>query len=85
VEFIDELAESLLLLEGALQLQQHMLHRQVVRHRATVVGGICTGVYVPLQRNKLGFVDSFRDALKEPVCGIRSFGRRQCCREVTLP
>jgi len=54
VELIDQRDEGLLLRGRPPQLQQHVRHRQIVRHSAAVVRGIGLGTGIARQRHQIG-------------------------------
>ena len=61
VELIDELRERRFQLGRALQLQEHVLHREVARNYATIIGGVRFGARVAAKRHQLPFIDFLRD------------------------
>src|SRR6202030_116965 len=58
----NELLECLLLLRWTLQLEQDVIHLQIMRDCATVVGGACCGMGVALERDPICFIDALRDS-----------------------
>src|SRR5260370_9663723 len=62
VEFVDELLEGLFLFRRTLQLEQHVLHGEIVRHRAVIVREPCFGMSIALERHTIHFIDALRDS-----------------------
>ena len=61
MEFIKEFLKGLLLFRGALQLQKHMRHREIVGHRAAVVCKHRFGARVAPERDTIHFINGLRD------------------------
>ena len=66
VESVDELLEGLLLLGRTLQLKEHVLHGEIVRHCAAIVRGIGFGVSVAFERDTICFIDALNDPRPGP-------------------
>jgi hypothetical protein len=62
VEFLNQLLERLLLLERAVQLEQHVLHPEVVRNRTAIILRVCFTARVARKPDQLSFIDVLRDA-----------------------
>src|SRR5262249_56119034 len=61
MEFINELYERLLQLRRALQLEKHVLQKEVIRHYATVIIDVGFVTSVALERGQFPFIDGFHD------------------------
>ena len=70
VELIDELRERRFQLGRALQLQEHVLHREVARNYATIIGGVRFGARVAAKRHQLPFINSLRDEHTRVPAGL---------------
>ena len=70
VEFVDELLEGFFLLRRALQLEQHVLHGKIVRHRTAIVREPCFGMGIALERHTIHFIDALRDSWASVQAGF---------------
>jgi len=61
MELLNELLEGLLLLGGALQLQEHVLHGEVVRYHTAIVREPGLGARVAWEGDTIRFIDALRD------------------------
>lgn len=59
IELSNVLLEVALLPHGASQLEEHVLHREIVGNRAAIVARVCFGTSVAGERHERAFVDSF--------------------------
>jgi hypothetical protein len=62
VEFIEKLLKGFLLLRGALQLQEHVLHCEITCHGAAVVRKDSFGTRVAMEHDAIRFIEALRDA-----------------------
>ncbi len=62
VQFVEKLLEREFLLGGSLQLEQHVLHGEILRHGAAIVRGPRFGTGVARQCDTICFIDALRDS-----------------------
>jgi hypothetical protein len=56
------LLEGLFLFRRALQLEQHVVHGEIVGHGAAIVRGPRFGMGVTFERDTIHFIDALRDS-----------------------
>src|SRR5207244_8127751 len=62
VELFDQLLERLLLLGSAVQLEQNVLHQEIVRNRAVIILRLRFAAHVARKPDQIPFIDVLRDA-----------------------
>src|SRR5580704_1168942 len=79
VELVNELLDGLLLLRRTLQLEQHVLHGKIVRHRAAIVRGPRLGMGIALESGPACFIDALRNSRAGMQAGfdLRTHGSRR--------
>ena len=70
MKFIDELLEGLFLFWRALELKEHVLHCEIVRHRAAIVRENCFGTRIALERDAIRFIDALDDSRTSMRAGL---------------
>jgi hypothetical protein len=62
VEFVNELLEGLLLRGGPFELEQHVVHREIITDGAPIIFQSSLGMQVTAERDTVGFVDGLSDS-----------------------